>query len=125
MGLLGGIIGNASDASIESLQDQFGELLVDGEIVEAGYKLVRDMIVLTNKRLIVLDIQGVTGRKQEFLTIPYARINRFAKESSGLLDLDAELSIWVNGQSEPIKKTFSKDGNVNEAYRILSKYVLG
>lgn len=124
MGFLDGILGNASETSAEQLQDSFHELLVDGEIVEKAYKLVRDLIVFTNKRLIIVDKQGVTGRKEEFLSIPYCRITQFAKESTGILDLEAELTIWVDGQTEPIRKQFSSKSNVNEAYRVLGTYVL-
>src|SRR3990172_9877227 len=83
---------------------QFAPILAQGEELAMAYKLVRDMFVFTNKRLILVNRQGVTGSKTEYLTIPYSKIVRFSKESAGLLDLDAELKIWVLGQNEPIKK---------------------
>lgn len=98
--------------------------MVEGEQIEKVFRVIRDLYVFTNKRMILVNKQGMTGRKAEYLTIPYKSINKFAKESTGVMDLDAELKIWLSGYDEPIKKEFKKNNNVNEVYRILSKYVL-
>ncbi len=124
MGLLNGILGHAGEVSIEKLQEEFQPILVDGEELEKAFKVIRDMWVFTNKRLILVDKQGVTGKKVEYQTIPYHSIVRFSKESTGLFDLDAELKIWLTGTSEPIVKEFSKKTNVNEVYQLISKYLL-
>jgi len=124
MGLLSGIMGHASEISIEKLQEEFSPILIDGEILEKAFRIIRDMYVFTNKRLIFVDKQGLTGSKVEYQSIPYKSIIRFSKESSGLLDLEAELKIWLSGMHEPIRKEFRKDNNINEVYRLLSKYIL-
>ena len=124
MGILDGLMGHATEFSLEKLQKEFSPILIEGEVLEKAYKLVRDMFVFTNKRLILIDKQGLTGSKVEFQSIPYGSITKFSKESPGLLDLDAELKIWIRGESLPIKKEFKKNNNINEAYLILSKYVL-
>ncbi|PSR57107.1 helicase [Adhaeribacter arboris] len=124
MGILDGLMGNASEVPLEKVQAEFAPLLVDGEMLEKAFKILRDMLVFTNKRLIIIDKQGLTGSKVEFLSIPYKYITRFSKESGGLLDLDAELKIWVSGQSEPIKKEFRKDNNINLVYQLLSAHIL-
>ncbi len=100
-------------------------MLIPGEKIEKAYKLIRDMFVFTNKRLILVDKQGITGSKVDYQSIPYGSITKFSKESAGLLDLDAELKIWVRGESLPIKKQFGKDNNINEVYVILSQHILG
>jgi hypothetical protein len=69
-------------------------------------------------------VQGVTGSKAEYMTIPFSSILRFSKESKGMLDMDAELKIWIRGREEPIVKEFRKDKHVNEIYQILSMAVL-
>ena len=124
MGLLDGLMGNASEVSIEKLQGEFEAILIEGEFLEKAFKVIRDMIVFTNKRLIFVDKQGLTGSKAEYLSIPYRSITRFSKESAGMLDLEAELKIWITGQVEPIKKEFKKDNNINLVYQLLSKHVL-
>lgn len=124
MGLISGLMGHASEVSIKDLQVEYSVILIDGEILESAFKIIRDMIVFTNKRLILVDKQGITGTKVEYLSIPYKSIIRFSKESAGILDLDAELKIWVTGQVEPIKKEFKKDNNINGIYQMLSSHIL-
>ncbi|WP_159799464.1 PH domain-containing protein [Flavobacterium sp. MK4S-17] len=124
MGLFNAILGHASEVAIEKVQAEFEPLLVNGEHIEKAYKLIRDMFIFTNKRLILVDKQGITGSKTDYLSIPYGSIIKFSKESAGLLDLDAELKIWVRGESVPIKKQFGKNHNINEVYKVLSQYIL-
>lgn len=126
MGLIGGLLGNASELKVDGakLDKLFGEVLVEGETIEKAYQLIRDLFVFTSKRLILVDKQGVTGKKIEFLSIPYSKITKFSKESAGHFDLDAELKIWVGSESTPIAKEFNRSVNINEVYAVLSKYVL-
>lgn len=124
MGILDGIMGNASEVSLENVQAEFAPLLVAGETLEKAFKILRDMLVFTDRRLIIVDKQGLTGSKVEYLSIPYKSITRFSKESGGMMDLDAELKIWVSGQAEPISKQFKKDNNINLVYQLLSSHIL-
>ena len=124
MGLLDGLMGNASEVSNEKLQAEFASVLIEGEYLEKGFKVIRDTFVFTNKRLILVEKQGLTGSKAEYLSIPYRSIIRFSKESAGMLDLDAELKIWITGQTEPIRKEFKKDNNINLVYQLLSTHIL-
>lgn len=124
MGIFNAILGNASEVTIESLSKEFEPLLIDGEVIEKGYKLVRDVFIFTNKRLILAEKQLV-GTKVDYLSIPYHAIKKFSKESAGILDLDAELKIWIANEDTPIVKHFGKSGNnINEVYKILSRHVL-
>ncbi len=126
MRLISGLLGNASEikADAAKLDKLFSEVLVEGESIEKAYQLIRDLFVFTNKRLMIVDKQGVTGKKVEFLSIPYSKITKFSKESAGHFDLDAELKIWVGSESIPISKEFNRAVNINEVYAVLSKYVL-
>lgn len=124
MGLLNGLLGHAGEVSIETLQAEFQPILVEDEVLEMAFKVIRDMWVFTNKRLILVDRQGVTGKKVDYQSIPYRSIVRFSKESTGLFDLDAELKIWLTGTPEPIVKEFSKKANVNDVYQLISRYIL-
>lgn len=124
MGLFNAILGNASEASTEDVSKEFGPLLIEGENIEKAFKLIKDMFVFTNKRLILAEKQLV-GTKVDYLSIPYSSIKKFSKESAGILDLDAELKIWLNHDNEPIKKQFGKgSNNINEVYQILSRHIL-
>ena len=89
------IFGIASEIEIAKLHEEHGWILIDGESIEAGFKFVRDTFIFTDKRIILIDVQGITGRKKEYLSIPYDQISKFSVETPGPLDLDAEIKIWV------------------------------
>ena len=76
---------------------KFSDMLADGEIVELGYIAKRDRVLFTNKRILMINVQGLTGKKVDFHTIPYSKISSFSIETSGTFDLDSELKIWVSG----------------------------
>jgi hypothetical protein len=126
MGLFSAILGNAGAVSQEELKQQFGLLLTEGEEFEMGFKLIRDMFIFTNKRLILVDKQGITGSKVEYKSISYKSISRFSVETAGTFDLDAELKIWVSSEINPsISKKFNKSVNVYDVQRVLAHHVLG
>ena len=124
MGLFNAILGNASEVNIENISKEFEPILIPGESIEKAFKMIKDMFIFTNKRLILVEKQLV-GSKVDYLSIPYNNIQKFSKESAGILDLDAELKIWIKSEDQPIKKQFGKGGNnINEGYRILSQHIL-
>lgn len=124
MGLFSGLMGNASEVEDADLEKVLANTLIEGEQVEKAYKIVRDMFIFTNKRLILIDKQGVTGSKMEMVSVAYGKITKFSKESAGHFDLDAELKIWVGSDPTPISKDFKAGDNINEVYRIISQYSL-
>ncbi|WP_152395539.1 PH domain-containing protein [Paenibacillus guangzhouensis] len=125
MGFLDGLLGNASAVSEKEVQEELQPILFPGETVDKAYKLIRDMFVFTDKRLILIDKQGVTGKKVEYMSLPYKSIARFSIETAGTFDLDAELKIWISSAVEPtVAKQFKKDSNVYDVQRILAEKVL-
>ncbi|KPW00188.1 PH domain-containing protein [Pseudoalteromonas sp. P1-11] len=124
MGLLSGLIGNASEVDDSDLEKVLANTLIDGEQVEKAYKVIRDMFIFTNKRLILIDKQGMTGSKMEMVSIAYSKITKFSKESAGHFDLDAELKIWIGSDPTPISKEFKSGDNINEVYRVISQHAL-
>ncbi|OAZ05026.1 PH domain-containing protein [Flavobacterium succinicans] len=124
MGLFNAILGNASEVTLESASKEFEPILIEGEVIEKAFRLLKDMFVFTNKRLILVEKQLV-GSKVDYLSIPYKNIKKFSKESAGILDMDADLKIWLNNEPNPITKQFGKgSNNINEVYRILSQHTL-
>lgn len=124
MGLLSGLMGNASEVDDGDLEKVLANTMIDGEQVEKAYKVVRDMFIFTNKRLILIDKQGMTGSKMEMISVAYSKITKFSKESAGHFDLDAELKIWVGSDPTPISKDFKAGDNINEVYKIIARYAL-
>jgi hypothetical protein len=125
MGLFSALMGNAGAVSNDELQKNYGLLLIEGEQIELGFKLIRDTFIFTNKRLIFIDKQGITGSKTEYKSISYKSISRFSIETAGTFELDAELKIWISSEANPsIIKQFNKSVNVYEVQKVLAFYVL-
>lgn len=125
MGLFSAILGNAGAVSQDELNKKYGQLLMEGEIIDLGFKLLRDTFIFTNKRLILVDVQGLTGNKTEYKSIVYKSISRFSIETAGTFDLDAELKIWISGEAQPsVTKKFNKSVNVYEVQKVLASHVL-
>ncbi len=124
MGLLDGMLGNASKIDPARIQAEFQQILTPGERVEHAYQLIRDYFVFTDKRFIMVDRQGVTGSKVEYHSIPYRSILHFSIETGGAFDLDAELKIWISGSAVPIQKQFNKKLSIYEVQAVLASYVL-
>jgi hypothetical protein len=79
MGILSGLLGNAGVVSAEKLAADYGKLLIEGEAIEVGFVVIRDTFVFTNKRLILVDIQGLTGSKIDYLSVPYSKITKYSR----------------------------------------------
>ena len=124
MGLLDGVLGNAAKIDPATIQREFSQILAKGEIVEHAYQLIRDYFVFTDKRFVLVDKQGLTGKKTEYHSIPYKSITHFSVETAGTFDLDAELKIWISGMATPIQKQFNKKLNIFEVQSVLASYVL-
>jgi hypothetical protein len=124
MGLFDGLMGNASELKIEDVQKEMAHILAKSETIEKAYKLIRDLFIFTNKRLILVDKQGLSGKKVEFHSYPYKSITHFSIETAGTFDLDAELKIWISGSAIPVAKRFNKSLNIYELQSVLADYVL-
>jgi hypothetical protein len=124
MSLLNNLFGNATEVDVEELRKEFGEILIDGEEIEAAFRIFRDKWVFTNKRLIMLDVQGVTGSKREYRSIPYHSIDQFSVETGGTFDDDCEMKLWIKGMHEPLKKEFKRNVDVKALQRMLAKHIL-
>jgi hypothetical protein len=125
MGILDGLLGNASEVDLGTVSKDLELLLVNNERVEKAFKLIRDLIVFTDKRLLLIDKQGMTGKKVEYHSIPYRSVTHFSVETAGTFDLDAELKIWISSTAEPVTKTFKKDKNIYDVQKALASHVLG
>lgn len=121
MSMFNKILGNASQETPETLREKYGKLLIDNEEIDLGFKLLRDVFMFTNKRLIIIDVQGITGKKIEYLSVLYKSISKFSLETSGSFDLDAELKIWISSENIPsVSKKFNKSIDVYSVQRYLA-----
>ncbi|WP_062381247.1 PH domain-containing protein [Demequina pelophila] len=107
-----------------SADSQFAHLLLDGEQVMMSFRGMRDMVVFTSKRIIALNVQGVTGKKKDFTSLPYNKIQTWSVETAGTFDRDAELEVYFSAVG---KVKFEFAGNTDVAYlsKLIGHYVLG
>ena len=59
--LVNGLAGNLNEISPQETEKEFGAFLMEGETVQACFRLVRDVLIVTDKRIIDIDKQGATG----------------------------------------------------------------
>ena len=119
---------NASFVKLRPVQNQdylnwVSPMFVEGETVLGMYQAMRDGIVFTNKRIIAINVQGLTGKKKDFSSLPYSKIQAYSVETAGVLDLDSELELWLSGLGK-VKFEFTGNCNVAEICRIISEFVL-
>lgn len=116
---------NLTPINLNSVHNEVNGLLVNGEQPVMAFKTVRDQLVFTNKRIISIDVQGFTGKRRSFTSMPYAKVQFFSIQTPGFLELvpDSELFLrFANG----FEATFEFRGNVDigQIGRMISEYVL-
>ncbi|WAP71223.1 PH domain-containing protein [Jiella pelagia] len=124
MGLLSGLMGLTSDVDVDDVRGELGPIMIDGEEIVLAFMVVRDMLVFTDLRLIIVDKQGVTGRKRMIQSIPYRAITTFSIETAGTFDSDSEMTIWMSGQP-PLSRELSRRSNIAGIQKALAEGVLG
>ena len=112
-----------SQVPLDVIAGQIQPLLIDGEQAYVAYKGIRDFIVFTSKRIIAVNVQGITGKKKDFTSLPYAKVVAFSVETAGTFDLDAELDLWFSGLG---RVRFEFSGRTDVAYlnKLVAHHVL-
>ncbi|RMH89036.1 PH domain-containing protein [Lysobacter pythonis] len=108
MGLIDTLLGRAGETSANEREDAPRPLPAEGERIEHGFALVRDVIAFSGHRLILVNKQGVSTRKTEYRGIPYRGIATYTLESARRLDLNAEFKRWLFGQPDPIESKLGR-----------------
>lgn len=98
-------------------------MLLSKEEIIGSFQGIRDGVVFTDKRIIAINVQGITGKKKDFSSLPYSKIQAFSAETAGVGDLDSELELWFSGLGK-VKFDFAKDVNIMEICRVISEKVL-
>lgn len=119
---------NATYFKLKAINNSEGEkaisaMLVDGENIMSTFQTVRDMVIFTNKRIVSVNIKGLTGTKKDYTSLPYSKIQAFSVETAGILDLDCELELWFSGLGK-VRFEFKSNFDIAEFNKILSNYIL-
>ena len=99
-------------------------LMIVGESIVATFQTVRDGLVFTNKRIMAIDVQGIRGKKKDFTSLPYSKVQAFSIETAGTFDLDSELELWFSGLGK-VRFEFTTKADVAAICRMISGFVLG
>ena len=116
---------NLKPISNDEVRGEVDGLLIADEKVEFAFKTIRDQLVCTNKRIISIDVQGITGKRKSFATMPYSKIQYFSIQTPGFMELfpDSELFVmFTNGFTA--KFEFKGAVDIGKIGRMLSEYVL-
>ena len=108
---------------VEEMSGQIQPLLLDGEDLLSVFKGMRDYVAFTTKRIVAVNVQGITGKKKDFTSLPYAKIQAFSIETAGTFDLDAELELWFSGLGK-VKFEFKGKTDVGYLNKLIAHYVL-
>ena len=101
------------------------QLFINGEQLIGVYQSVRDQVVFTNKRIITIDVKGITGKRKEFFTLPYSKIQYFGIQTPGLVELipDTELTlVFANGMKADLE--FKGSSDIMAIGRAISTFAL-
>lgn len=98
-------------------------MFVPGERILGSFQSIRDGVVFTDKRIFAINVQGITGKKKDFTSLPYSKIQAFSVETAGVIDLDSELELWFSGLGK-VKFEFVNKADVATICRMISERVL-
>lgn len=107
----------------KTYEKEVGQLLIHDEELLGCFRGVRDGVVFTNKRIITINIQGVTGTKKDFTSIAYKKIHAFSIETAGIMDLDSELVLWIS-ELGSIRFEFVSRADIAGLCRAISECIL-
>jgi hypothetical protein len=121
--MLDKLLGNASQVDPAKAAKDLQYILLQNERIDGAYAVFRDMLVFTDRRLIITDKQGMSGKKMSIKSIPYKSIKSFSVETAGTFDMDSELNIWLTGAAGPISMKFSKGDLIYIVQQALAAHV--
>ena len=114
---------NLKPIDLKDVRNEVDAMLVNDEIVIAAFKTIRDQVIFTNKRVFVINVQGVTGKKTAYFSYPYSKVQYYSIETAGVLDIDSELKIaFSNG--EFLQFDFRSKVNIRQISQAIGQYIL-
>lgn len=113
----------ASDSILSDVSKDLAPLLLEDETIIGAYKSIRDYVAFTNKRVVSVNIQGLSGKKKDFTSMPYSKISVFSVETAGTFDLDSELEMYFSGVGM-VKFEFSGSSDIVAIGKTISSFCL-
>ena len=114
---------NLKGINEKDIRSEVLNLLVEGEQPVAAFQTVRDQVIFTNKRIFVVNVQGITGKKVSYFSYPYSKVQYFGIETAGVLDIDSELILAFSNGAK-LSFDFKSNVNIRELSSLIAGYVL-
>lgn len=114
---------NLNGISINEVRPEVQALMLDGEQILHAFKTVRDQVVFTTKRIFIINVQGITGKKVSYFSYPYSKVQFYGIETAGLLDIDSELILAFSNGTQ-LQLEFKTNVDIRAISRTISQYIL-
>lgn len=114
---------NLKELSINDVRKEVFDLLVHDEGIVSAFRTVRDQVIFTNKRILVVNVQGITGKKIAYMSYPYSKVQFYGIETAGLLDIDSELFLSFSNGRE-LSFDFKARVDIRQLSTLISSYIL-
>ena len=114
---------NLKSISLNDMREEVHDLLVDGEKPVAAFKTIRDQVIFTTKRIFVVNVQGITGKKTSYFSYPYSKVQYFGVETAGVLDIDSELVLAFSNGAK-LSFDFKSNVDIRQISTIIAGFVL-
>lgn len=114
---------NLKEISLNDIRHEVAGLMIDGEQAIAAFQTVRDQVIFTTKRLLVVNVKGITGKKVAYFTYPYSKIQYYGIETAGLMDIDCELLLAFN-DGNMLTLDFRSNVDIRKISSLIANYVL-
>jgi len=114
---------NLKEISLQSVRPEVPTLLVNGENMVMAFQTVRDQVIFTDKRIFVVNVQGITGKRTSYFSYPYSKVQYFGIETAGVLDIDSEL-VFAFSNGARLQFDFKSKVDIRKISMMVSNYIL-
>lgn len=108
---------------LEHAASDLAPVLIQGERILFAFKGMRDSVTFTDKRVIAVNVQGMSGKKKDYSSLPYSQIHAWSIETAGVMDRDGELEMWFSGLGK-VKLEFAASVDIRQLGALLAGFVL-
>ena len=114
---------NLKEINLREVRPEVPTLMVSGETMVMAFQTVRDQVIFTDKRIFVVNVQGITGKKISYFSYPYSKVQYFGIETAGVLDIDRAI-IFAFSNGARLQYDFKSKVDIHKISNMVSNYIL-